>query len=111
MIFQRGHIYRIDLEPTRGSEQQGNARPCVVLSITPLNKKFRTIGVVPLSSSAMALPPVVIAVPSAGQGNSVALIHQFRTIDKARVGKAMGELSSEDMQAIEDGMRQVYGLN
>jgi hypothetical protein len=43
-------IYRVNLEPTIGGKQQGNARPCLILSITAFNKA-RTIGVVPLSSS------------------------------------------------------------
>ena len=109
MDFKRGQIYRVDLEPTRGSEQQGIARPCVILSITPLNQKLRNIGVVPLSSSGKVLAPMVVAVPSAGE-NSVALCHQLRTIDKARVGKFLGELTPKDLTAIEDGVRQVYGL-
>jgi hypothetical protein len=33
MEFKRGEIYRFNLEPTQGSEQQGIARPCVVLSL------------------------------------------------------------------------------
>ena len=107
--LERGQIYRIDLEPTRGSEQQGRARPCVVLSVSPLNARLRTIGVVPLSSSAKPLPPVVVAVPSAGD-NSVALCHQLRTIDKTRVGRLLGELSASDLVAVEDGVRRVYGL-
>jgi mRNA interferase MazF len=107
--FSRGKIYRIDLEPTRGSEQQGNARPCVILSITPLNQRFRHLGVVPLSSSGKVLAPIVIAVPSAGV-DSVALCHQFRTIDKSRIGKYLGDMSPKDMAAIEDGIRQIYGL-
>lgn len=109
MDFKRGQIYRVDLEPTRGSEQQGIARPCVILSITPLNQKLRNIGVVPLSSSGKVLAPMVVAVPSAGE-NSVALCHQLRTIDKARIGKFLGELAPKDLNAIEDGVRQVYGL-
>jgi mRNA interferase MazF len=98
--YARGNVYRIDLEPTRGSEQQGNARPCVIMSITPLNERFRTLGIVPLSSSGKVLAPVVVAVPSAGEG-SVALCHQFRTVDKTRLGKYMGVMSAR---------RQVYGL-
>jgi mRNA interferase MazF len=109
-VLQRGQIYRVDLNPTQGSEQQGSARPCVVLSITPFNKQFRTIGVVPLSSSARVLPPVVVAAPSAGQADSVALCYQLRTVDKSRVGKYMGDISAADLSAIEAGVRQVYGL-
>ena len=109
MAYERGNIYRIDLEPTRGSEQQGKARPCVILSVSPLNARLRNIGVVPLSSSGKLLPPMIVSVPSAGE-NSVALCHQLRTIDKIRVGKFIGELSVADMKLVEDGVRQVYGL-
>jgi mRNA interferase MazF len=74
-----------------------------------LNAKFKNIGVVPLSSSGKTLPPIVVAVPSAGV-DSVALCHQLRTIDKSRIGKYRGELSPADLDAIEDGVRHVYGL-
>lgn len=109
MDYKRGQIYRVNLEPTQGSEQQGTARPCVILSITPLNSKLRQVGVVPLSTSAKTLPPVVVSVPSAG-ASSVALCHQVRTIDKTRMGKHVGEISAADMTAIEHAVRQVYGL-
>ena len=107
--FSRGKIYRMDLEPTRGSEQQGTARPCVILTITPFNEKFRTLGVVPLSSSGRVLAPVVVAVPSAGT-DSVALCHQLRTVDKTRVGKYVGEISAKDLLLVESSVRQIYGL-
>ena len=109
MSFKRGLIVRVNLEPTLGSEQQGTARPCVIVSITPLNDKLRQVGVVPLSTSAKALPPVVVSVPSAG-ASSVALCHQLRTIDKTRIGKHTRELSSADMLAVEQALRQVFGL-
>ncbi len=109
MEFKRGQIYKVNLEPTRGSEQQGHARPCVILSITPFNQQFRTIGVLPLSSTARVYAPVSIAVPSAGP-TSVALCYQLRTIDKTRIGKYMGDVSASDLLAIENGVRQIYGL-
>jgi mRNA interferase MazF len=89
MNYKRGQIVRVNLEPTQGGEQQGMARPCVIFSITPLNAKLRQVGVVPLSTSAKVLPPIVVSVPSAGAG-SVALCHQLRTINKARIGQYMG---------------------
>jgi mRNA interferase MazF len=107
--YQRGQIYRVNLEPTQGSEQQGVARPCLILSITPLNARLRQVGVVPLSTSAKVLPPVVVGVPSAGP-DSVALCHQLRTIDKLRIGKYLGEMSPADLVAVESAVRQVYGL-
>jgi mRNA interferase MazF len=68
----RGEIYRVDMEPTIGGEQQGNARPCLVLSIIAFNKA-RTIVVVPLSSSPRPLPPLIVPSPSTGKASSVAL--------------------------------------
>ena len=107
--YRRGQIHRVNLEPTQGSEQQGIARPCLILSITPLNARLRQVGVVPLSTSAKVLPPVVVGVPSAGP-DSVALCHQLRTIDKLRIGKYLGEMSPADLVAVESAVRQVYGL-
>lgn len=110
MNIERGNIYRVNLDPTIGSEQQGNARPCVVLTLTAYNRQLRTVGVVPLTSSPRALAPLIVAVPSAGKANSMALCHQIRTIDKTRMGKLLGTLSPEDMAVVEDGVRRVHGL-
>ena len=108
--IQRGDIYRVNLEPTLGSKQQGAARPCVVMSITPFNKQFKTVGVIPLSTSARAHAPVSVSVPSAGEF-SVALCYQLRTVDKVRLLKRTGELSAADMAALEAAVKQVYGLS
>ena len=108
--IQRGDIYRVNLEPTLGSEQQWAARPCVVMSITPFNKQFKTVGVIPLSTSAKAHAPVSVSVPSAVEF-SVALCYQLRTVDKVRLLKRTGELSVADMAAIEAAVKQVYGLS
>ena len=108
--IQRGDIYRVNLEPTLGSEQQGAARPCVVLSITPFNKQFKTVGVIPLSTSARAHAPVSVSVPSAGEF-SVALCYQLRTVDKVRLLKRTRELSAAEMAALEAAVKQVYGLS
>jgi mRNA-degrading endonuclease toxin of MazEF toxin-antitoxin module len=110
MSIERGAIYRVNLDPTFGSEQQGNARPCVVLSLTAYNRQLRTVGVVPLTSSPRALAPLIVPVPSAGKTNSMALCHQIRTIDKARIGKLLGVLDPIDLAAVEDGVRRVHGL-
>ena len=110
MNIERGNIYRVNLDPTIGSEQQGNARPCVVLTLTAYNRQLRTVGVVPLTSSPRALAPLIVPVPSAGKASSMALCHQIRAIDKTRIGKLLGALSVEDMAVVEDGVRRVHGL-
>ena len=110
MDIERGHIYRVNLDPIVKSEQQGNARPCVVLSLTAYNRKLRTVGVVPLTSSPRALPPLIVPVPSAGKTESMALCNQIRTIDKSRIIKHLGAVSLEDLSAIESGVCKVHGL-
>jgi len=110
MNIERGNIYRVNLDSTIGGEQQGNARPCVVLTLTAYNRQLRTVGVVPLTSSPRALAPLIVPVPSAGKANSMALCHQIRTIDKTRMGKLLGTLSLEDMAVVDDGVRRVHGL-
>ena len=110
MNIERGSIYRVNLDPTTGSEQQGNARPCVVLSLNAYNRKLRTVCIVPLTSSPRALPPLIVPAPLAGKASSMALCHQIRTIDKARIGKLFGILSLDDLAVVEDGVRRVHGL-
>jgi mRNA interferase MazF len=108
--IERGNIYRVNLDPTIGSEQQGNARPCVVLTLTAYDRQLRTVGVVPLTSSPRTLAPLIVPVPSAGKPSSMALRHQIRTIDRTRIGKLPGALNADDMAVVEDGVRRVHGL-
>ena len=96
MNIERGNIYRVNLDPTIGSEQQGNPRPCVVLTLTAYNRQLRRVGVVPLTSSPRPLAPLIVPVPSAGTTDAMALCHQIRTIDKARIVQLLGALSPAD---------------
>ena len=110
MTIECSNIYRVNLEPATGSEQQGIARPCVVLSLSAYNRQLRTICVVPLTSSPRALAPLIVPVPSSGKVQSMALCHQIRTIDKTRIGKLLGTLSMNDLAIVEDSVRRVRGL-
>jgi mRNA interferase MazF len=110
MEIKRGHIYRINLNPTVGHEQQGNSRPCVVISKSVLNSHMSTVLVVPLTSSARPRLPIAVPVPSAGLPNSIALTLQMRAIDKRRVLSYLGELSSADLKSLEESLRAVADL-
>ncbi|MGL5944151.1 MAG: type II toxin-antitoxin system PemK/MazF family toxin [Waterburya sp.] len=46
MNIERGEILRISLNPTKGREQQENARLCVVLSNTRFNQRRQGIIIV-----------------------------------------------------------------
>ena len=107
--MDRGDIYWVDLDPTKGSEIN-KLRPCVLVGATPINQARHTVVVVPLStSSSQARPPLTISVICLGK-QVIAVCDQIRTVDKSRLTKSAGELSLEDLNALDDGLRQVLCL-
>jgi mRNA interferase MazF len=108
MTPKRGQIWWINLDPTVGSEIQ-KQRPCVVVSHDTVNKLRRTPVVVPLSQSAKAFPPIVVALPSAGT-SSVAVVDQIRAVDKQRFVRPQGFLTAADLDALDQSIGQVLDL-
>ena len=105
---ERGEIWWVNLEPTRGAEIR-KQRPCVVVSADAINRWRATPAVVPLSASPEDAAPVVIAVPSAGPG-SVAVVDQIRAVDRGRFVSRGGKLSSDDLSALEAAIKRVLEL-
>ena len=108
MNLIRGDVWWVDLEPTRGSEIN-KRRPCVILSVDPLNQRRRTVVVIPLSTSPVAHPPLTVAVNVGGK-TAVAVLDQIRATAKERFANRMGALSAAEMETIEDGLREILGL-
>lgn len=106
--MNRGDIYWIDLNPTQGSEIN-KLRPCVLIGATPINKARHTVVVIPLSTSAKARPPLTILV-SCLDKQVTAVCDQIRAIDKSRIRNQAGALSEKDMNALDEGLRQVISL-
>lgn len=106
--MDRGDVYWVDLNPTRGSEIN-KKRPCVIVSATPINLARNTVIVIPLSMAAKPRPPIVIQVQCMGKHVS-AVCDQIRTVDKVRLGEHSGNLSDHDMDLLEKSLRQVLSL-
>ena len=106
--MNRGDIYWVNLEPTKGAEIK-KLRPCVIVSATPINRARHTVVIVPLSTSAKAKPPIVIAVNCLDQ-KVAAVCDQIRAVDKSRLVKAAGQLTFEDLETLEDSLRQVLAI-
>ena len=106
----RGDIHWVDFSKRdpKGSEIE-KTRPCVILSLSAVNKLRRTVVVIPLTSSPVPVPPIAIAVPSAGP-DSVAVCDQVTAVDKRRVKNRSGSVDADDMKAIEQSVRLVLGL-
>jgi len=101
-------VWWVQLDPTRGSEIQ-KTRPCIVLTTDVVNVRRRTVVIVPLSSSPRASPPLLIGVQSVGTP-AVAVLDQIRAVTKERFERKLGSISNEELEAIEDGLREVLEL-
>jgi mRNA interferase MazF len=108
VIPKRGEIWWVALDPTLGSEIR-KTRPCVVVSIKILNERRRTVIVVPLSSSPRANPPILIPVTCAGR-LAMAVTDQIRAVAKERLKSRQEALSDKEMDALEDGLREIMQL-
>jgi mRNA interferase MazF len=108
LSLKRGDIYWVNLDPTVGSEIK-KQRPCVLMGVTPINDARRTVLVLPLSSSGTPRPPLAIEVECLGR-NVVAVCDQLRAIDKSRLHQQAGSLTSNDLEKIEDSLRQILSL-
>lgn len=106
--MNRGDIYWVDLNPTKGAEIN-KARPCVLVGATPINIARRTVVIVPLSTSAKARPPITISVECLNK-KVTAICDQIRTVDKSRLKDQAGSLSIKDLNALDEGLRQVLSL-
>jgi mRNA interferase MazF len=108
MNLLRGEVWWVDLNPTRGSEIN-KTRPCVILSVDPVNQRRKTVVVVPLSTSPTVRPPLTIAVLCAGLP-SVAVMDQVRSTAKERFATRIGTVSESELEALQDGLREILGL-
>lgn len=106
--MDRGDVYWVDLNPTKGSEIN-KKRPCVIVSATPINHARNTVIVIPLSAAAKPRPPIVVQVQCMGK-QVCAVCDQIRTVDKTRLVQQAGNLSDHDMDILDDSLRQILSL-
>ncbi|MBF2057782.1 MAG: type II toxin-antitoxin system PemK/MazF family toxin [Cyanobacterium sp. T60_A2020_053] len=98
MKIQRGEILRINLNPTIGREQRGDARPCLVLSHTKYNISRQGIVIVsPITNTIKPDIKVMIPIPDEFKIKGSVIAEQIRTLDlNQRWWKTTGEILPED---------------
>jgi mRNA interferase MazF len=109
MTPQRGEIWWVDLNPTRGSEINKH-RPCVVLSLDVINQRRKTVVVVPLSTSPVVRPPLTVAV-LCKDTPSVAVVDQVRATAKERFSGKIGEVTAAEMDSLEESLKTILGMS
>ncbi len=104
-MVKRGDIWLVNLDPTVGSEIK-KSRPCVVISPPELNEHLRTVIVAPMTSKGFAAP-FRIRVTHAGTKGLVVL-DQLRTVDKTRLVRKMGSVSSKTLHATLTTLQELF---
>ena len=103
--IRRGDVFLISLDPTRGDEIQ-KTRPCVIVSPNELNANLRTFIVAPLTSGGHPYP---FRVPCKFQGRSGHIVlDQIRTVDRERLIRRLGKLSSSTLARILDVLQEMF---
>jgi len=104
MTVKRGEIWLADLNPTRGSEQEG-VRPIIIFQNNTISQFTNTVISIPLTTNLRraSLPSCLLLQKGEGGLNqdSVALCHQLRVLDKSRLQKKLGLLSETTFTALE----------
>lgn len=99
--MKRGTVVWVDLSDTQPPEM-GKMRPGIVVSGTPHNEVLNTVVVVPTSRVAPEIWPLRLAVGSVAGKSSFAVIPGIRQVRKTRLKGALGELSHDKLEELDE---------
>jgi mRNA interferase MazF len=104
----RGDIYWADLNPTKGHEQAG-VRPVVIISHDVFNTKSGTVIAMAITSQPpRAGFPLTYELKSGGlPKKSWVKISQVRTISTSRLDNKVGQVDSEELEIIVEGLNEI----
>ena len=103
--MKRGEIWRVNLDPTIGSEIK-KSRPCVIVSPPELHDHLRTVIVAPMTSRGFPAP-FRVSVTHAGTKGLI-LIDQLRSVDKVRLVKKLGTVSAATLVTTLATLQEVF---
>ena len=102
---QRGDVYLISLDPTRGSEIR-KTRPCMVVSPDELNDHLGTFFVAPMTTGGHSYPFRIRCRFQGKVGYVVA--DQLRTVDRVRLVRRLGKLSAGTMDEVLNVLQRMF---
>jgi len=112
-VVRRGEVYLVSFDPTLGTEIQ-KTRPALVIQNDIANRYSPITIVAAITSTIDARPrptKVLVKAPEGGLSvDSMVLLNQIRSVDKQRLLKRLGKLSSNTMEDINRALLISFGL-
>jgi len=106
-VVSRGDIWLINLDRTVGNEIK-KSRPCVVVSPPEMNKRLHTALVAPMTTQGS---PASFRIPvTHGGKRGLILLDQIRAIDKSRLIKKLGALTSKTLNTSLLTLQETFAL-
>ena len=109
---QRGEIWLLDLDPTRGHEQAGR-RPALIFSVDVFNAgPADLVFVIPITRRLRPIPTQVVVRPPEGgvTVESAILCDALRSVSKRRLCARWGRVNPATLNQVEDRVRILLGL-
>jgi len=102
--MKRGSLFWVNLEPSSPPEF-GKVLPAVVISNSAQNMLLPSVVVLPLSSKQPEIWPLRIKLKIPGKKKaSYAITAGIRQVSKARLYKAIGEVTPESLSALDKAL-------
>lgn len=112
VLPKRGDIYYVNFDPTIGVEIK-KTRPALIIQNDIGNTHSPATIVAAITSTARDIYPHEVLL-KAGEGglpkDSIVLLNQVRTIDKKRLGKKLGMISSDALRKVDRAIAISLGL-
>ena len=111
--IRRGDLVLVNLDPVIGSEQ-GKTRPVLVVQNDTGNKLSPTTIIAPVTSKIFSKQfPTNVEIDNSNsplKQKSTILLNQIRTIDKSRIIKNYGRISSKKLKEVNEAVIVSLGL-
>ena len=113
-VVQRGEIYWLDWNPSRGSEQAG-LRPALIIQENPAsaNPNYPLTIVAAVSTQGRAIATHVPVAPSRANGLSAPSFvkcEQIQTVSKARLTRRLGVLEPAALAQVDAALKKALAL-
>ena len=105
MVVNRFDVFLINFDPTIGSEIK-KTRPCLIISPNEINHHIATVIVAPMTTKGQPYPTRVTC-QFQGQNGQIVL-DQIRTVDKTRLVKLLGQITTEEQKTVLDILAEMF---